>query len=64
MKNLKDYIKDYIVESIWDIEDNVENNNEETIQADIIEFINQTYMGDYNDVINPKYLQFHTKNNH
>ena len=58
MKNLRSYLN----ESVWDIEDNVENDNEETIQADIVEFINQTYMGDYNDVINSKYLKFHTKN--
>ena len=44
MKNLKNYIKDYINESylnesVWDIEDNIEDDNEESILNNIKKFI-------------------------
>ena len=39
MKNLKNYIKDYIDESVWDIEDNIEDDNEESILNNIKKFI-------------------------
>ena len=43
MKNLKNYIKDYIVESVWDIEDNVESDNKEFILNEIKRFIKDNY---------------------
>ena len=43
MKNLKNYIKKYLNESVWDIEDNVESNNEEFILNDIKKFIKDNY---------------------
>ena len=39
MKTLKKYIN----ESIWDIEDNVEDNNEESIKNDIYKFLDEFY---------------------
>ena len=44
MKNLKDYIKDYIVESVWDIEDNIESDNKEFILANVKRFIDNNYL--------------------
>ena len=44
MKNLKNYIKDYIVESVWDIEDNVESDNKEFILANVKRFIDNNYL--------------------
>ena len=43
MKNLKNYIKDYLNESVWDIEDNVEDDNKELILNDIKKFIKDNY---------------------
>ena len=49
MKNLKNYIKDYINEnyldeSAWDIEDNVESDNNEFIIDEIKNFIEDNYI--------------------
>ena len=38
MKNLKNYIKNYIDESVWDIEDNIEDDNKEFILQEIKKF--------------------------
>ena len=47
MKNLKDciknYVKDCIVESIWDIEDNVDSDNKEFILNEVKRFIKDNY---------------------
>ena len=43
MKNLKDYIKNYIDESVWDIEDNIEDDNKEFILQEIKKFIKDNY---------------------
>ena len=47
MKNLKNYVKNYIKsyinESVWDIEDNVEDDNKESILNDIKKFIEDNY---------------------
>ena len=43
MKNLKNYIKNYINESVWDIENNVESDNEEFIIDKIKKFIKDNY---------------------
>ena len=53
MKNLKNYIKDYINESylnenylnesVWDIEDNIEDDNKEFILQEIKKFIKDNY---------------------
>ena len=47
MKSLKDCIKNYINnctnESIWDIEDNIENDNEEFILNEVKRFIKDNY---------------------
>ena len=43
MKNLKNYVKDCIVESIWDIEDNVDSNNKEFILNEVKRFIKDNY---------------------
>ena len=49
MKNLKDYIKNYIKEnyldeSVWDIEDNIEDDNKELILDSIKKFIKDNYI--------------------
>ena len=51
MKNLKNYIKYSlnesvwdINESVWDIEDNVESNNKEFILANVKRFIDNNYL--------------------
>ena len=44
MKNLKTYIKDYIVESAWDIEDNIEDDNKELVLNEVKKFINDNYI--------------------
>ena len=43
MKNLKNYIKDYINESVWDIEDNIEDDNKEFALNGIKKFIDDKY---------------------
>ena len=43
MENLKNYIKDYIDESVWDIEDNIEDDNKEFVLNDIKKFIGDNY---------------------
>ena len=45
MKNLKNYIKDYIGESVWDIEDNIKDNNKELVLNEIKKFIVDNYAG-------------------
>ena len=53
MKNLKNYVKDCIVESIWDIEDNVEDDNNEFIIDKIKQFIKDNY-----ETVDLKFLTF------
>ena len=43
MKNLKNYVKDYIFESVWDIEDNVDSDNKEFILNEVKRFIKDNY---------------------
>ena len=43
MKPLINYIKSYIYESVWDIEDNIEDDNKESILNDIKKFIEDNY---------------------
>ena len=43
MKNLKNYIKDYINESIWDIEDNIEDDNQEFHLTEVKKFLEDNY---------------------
>ena len=50
MKNLKDYIKNYIKEnyldeSAWDIEDNIDDDNKELVLNEIKKFIEDNYGG-------------------
>lgn len=45
MKSLKNYIKNYIDESVWDIENNIEDDNKELILNDIKKFIDDNYGG-------------------
>ena len=44
MKNLKNYIKNYINESVWDIEDNVESDNKELMLDSVKKFIKDNYI--------------------
>ena len=43
MKNLKNYIKDYLNESVWDIEDNIDSDNNEFKTYEIKKFIQKNY---------------------
>ena len=43
MKSLKDCIKNYMYESVWDIEDNIEDDNKEFILQEIKKFIKDNY---------------------
>ena len=43
MKKLKNYIKNYIDESVWDIEDNIEDDNKEFALNGIKKFIDEKY---------------------
>ena len=53
MKNLKDYIKPYINESIWDVDNNVESDNNEFVIDEIKQFIKDNYQN-----VNLKCLDF------
>ena len=43
MKNLKNCIKSYINESVWDIENNIDDDNIQMFEEDIKKFIEDNY---------------------